>query len=126
MAALVQAASGAADAAQAMQGLDPELDKLALRGQELAARCERFAKPVPVDHIRWIDIGLHSVRLVESPLDVREALLAQREAASCTWIFTSATLGDDERLSWFTARAGAEDADVLRVGSPFDLSLIHI
>lgn len=42
---------------------------------------------------------------------------AQRGRA---WIFTSATLGDDERLSWFTARAGLHDAQILRVASPFD------
>ena len=36
------------------------------------------------------------------------------------WIFTSATLGDDEALSWFTAGTGLEDAARLRVGSPFD------
>jgi ATP-dependent DNA helicase DinG len=36
------------------------------------------------------------------------------------WIFTSATLGDDARLSWFTEPAGLEEATALRVGSPFD------
>jgi ATP-dependent DNA helicase DinG len=120
IAAMTMALEAAADAVEALQGLDPDLDKIGSRGRELAERCARFAKPVPLDHIRWIDIGLHGVRLVESPLDVREALLAQRESATCTWVFTSATLGDDDRLSWFTGRAGAEDADVLRVGSPFD------
>ncbi len=36
------------------------------------------------------------------------------------WIFTSATLGDDAKLSWFTGPCGLDDAQVLRVGSPFD------
>ena len=36
------------------------------------------------------------------------------------WIFTSATLGDDERLSWFTEPAGLLHARALRVDSPFD------
>ena len=36
------------------------------------------------------------------------------------WIFTSATLGDDERLTWFTERAGLQSAEILRVASPFD------
>ena len=30
------------------------------------------------------------------------------------------SLGDDERLSWFSEAAGLEDATHLRVGSPFD------
>ena len=37
-----------------------------------------------------------------------------------SWIFTSATLGDDPRLRWFTEPCGLESAQVLRVGSPFD------
>jgi ATP-dependent DNA helicase DinG len=41
-------------------------------------------------------------------------------AAPKAWIFTSATLGDDDRLSWFTESAGLGDAQILRLGSPFD------
>jgi ATP-dependent DNA helicase DinG len=62
----------------------------------------------------------HQCRLVESPLDIREALREQMAATPKAWIFTSATLGDDERLSWFTESAGLDDATTLRVGSPFD------
>jgi ATP-dependent DNA helicase DinG len=47
-------------------------------------------------------------------------LTEQRALAPRAWIFTSATLGDDESLSWFTASTGLEDAEKLRVGSPFD------
>jgi ATP-dependent DNA helicase DinG len=44
----------------------------------------------------------------------------QRRAAPKAWIFTSATLGDDEQLGWFTRSTGLDDAVRLRVGSPFD------
>jgi ATP-dependent DNA helicase DinG len=37
-----------------------------------------------------------------------------------SWVFTSATLGDDPRLRWFTEPCGLESATVLRVSSPFD------
>jgi len=37
-----------------------------------------------------------------------------------SWIFTSATLGDDPQLRWFTEPCGLEAAQVLRVESPFD------
>jgi ATP-dependent DNA helicase DinG len=37
-----------------------------------------------------------------------------------SWIFTSATLGDDARLSWFTESCGLEDADIVVAQSPFD------
>lgn len=36
------------------------------------------------------------------------------------WVFTSATLGDDPTLRWFTEPCGLRDAEVLRVQSPFD------
>jgi ATP-dependent DNA helicase DinG len=36
------------------------------------------------------------------------------------WIFTSATLGDDENLSWFTQPCGLQDAKILVTQSPFD------
>lgn len=45
---------------------------------------------------------------------------AAAEPSRRSWIFTSATLGDDPRLRWFTEPCGLEDAQVLRVGSPFD------
>jgi ATP-dependent DNA helicase DinG len=41
-------------------------------------------------------------------------------ASPKAWVFTSATLGDDDRLSWFTESAGLSDARTLRLGSPFD------
>jgi len=37
-----------------------------------------------------------------------------------SWIFTSATLGDESTLKWFTEPCGLESAQVLRVESPFD------
>lgn len=43
-----------------------------------------------------------------------------RQPSGTAWIFTSATLGDDERLSWFTEPCGLREAQVLRVDSPFD------
>jgi ATP-dependent DNA helicase DinG len=36
------------------------------------------------------------------------------------WIFTSATLGDEPSLRWFTQPCGLTSARVMQVGSPFD------
>ena len=69
-----------------------------------------FVQPAAADQVRWIDVSPQQARLVESPLDIREMLSEQRALAPKAWIFTSATLGDDERLSWFTAATGLEDA----------------
>lgn len=132
--------------AQAQEALDtvsemaPDFVRLYERGSELLARLARFSGPSDPEVVRWVDVGTQ-LRLVESPLDIAEAMRtrllgAPAEAAEDAggdgwpddspagpgraWVFTSATLGDDERLSWFTERAGLQEAEILRVASPFD------
>ena len=109
-----------ADALEDLQGHHPEFERLAERTRALAAACARFAQPAPTDHVRWLERTAHALRLVESPLDIAKVLGEQRIQSPRAWIFTSATLGDDDALSWFTARTGLADATVLRLGSPFD------
>ncbi len=117
----VAAACKAAQAAlDHLEGISADFSKLAERADHLAALAERLAQPPDPGKVRWIDVSPHQVRLVESPLDIREALREQMDAAPKGWVFTSATLGDDDRLSWFTESAGLTDARTLRLGSPFD------
>jgi len=101
-------------------GAAPDLARLSQRAGELAQRAAAFAEPCQPERVRWIDVGPRDARLVESPLDIRDLLIEQRAGAPRSWIFTSATLGDDERLSWFSEAAALEDAVKLRVDSPFD------
>ena len=98
----------------------PDFGKLAERVEQLGRLAAAFTEPAAQANVRWIDLTPQHCRLVESPLDIRDALREQMAAAPKAWIFTSATLGDDERLSWFTEPAGLTDAVTLRVGSPFD------
>jgi len=49
---------------------------------------------------------------------VRES--GERLDSGRAWVFTSATLGDEPTLRWFTEPCGLQDAEVLRVQSPFD------
>ncbi|MEO7246594.1 MAG: ATP-dependent DNA helicase [Rubrivivax sp.] len=118
--ALASAARNAATAADAMAETAPDLARLAERAQALAALAAGFEAPVADGHVRWVDLSPHQARLVESPLDIRAMLTEQRRAAPRAWIFTSATLGDDDGLGWFVRSTGLEDATRLRVGSPFD------
>jgi ATP-dependent DNA helicase DinG len=73
------------------------------------------------------------MRCFEAPLDIAEtvqnkllgtdvAMPGDSPAAPLprSWIFTSATLGDDDKLSWFTEPCGLTNAQVLRVQSPFN------
>ena len=97
--------------------------RLRERAAALAERAESFATACPPGSVRWVDVGAQ-LRLVESPLTIAEAvktrLLAASPDSAKSWIFTSATLGDDETLSWFTQPCGLEEATILRVGSPFN------
>jgi ATP-dependent DNA helicase DinG len=118
--ALAAAASAAAEAAGSVAETAPDFTRLQQRALQLAALAQRFELPAAEGHVRWVDLTPQQARLVESPLDIREMLPQQRALSPKAWIFTSATLGDDERLSWFTVGTGLEDASTLRVGSPFD------
>ena len=130
---------------QALQALDtvseiaPDFMRLHDRVAEVAKRVDAFLKACAPDAVRWVDVSASQMRLMEAPLDiaetVRERLIKPAEPPPWhdapeveeaeqtrprTWVFTSATLGDDPRLRWFTEPCGLESATVLRVNSPFD------
>jgi ATP-dependent DNA helicase DinG len=98
----------------------PDFGRLSQRASELSQRAAAFACPCEESQVRWIDVGPRDARLVQSPLDIRDLLAEQRTSAPRAWIFTSATLGDDANLSWFSEAAALEDARKVRVDSPFD------
>jgi ATP-dependent DNA helicase DinG len=118
--ALADTAGHAQRALQAVIDIGPDFGRLAERAASLCAAAATFSAEPEDDRVRWIDVSAHAVRLVDSPLDIRMLVTEQRAKAPKAWIFTSATLGDDDRLSWFTRAAALEDARVLRLGSPFD------
>lgn len=122
--ALEQAAEGLATVSE----IAPDFVRLHERAATLAQRVRAFTGAAADGSVRWIDVGAQ-LRLVESPLDIAEAVQQKLlkagaeedpQARPRSWIFTSATLGDDARLSWFTEPCGLAQAQVLRVASPFD------
>jgi ATP-dependent DNA helicase DinG len=130
LALMQEAFEAAAEGLDTVSELSPDFVRLHERAVRLAERAARFARPCALGSVRWVDVGTQ-LRLVESPLDIAEAMRsrvlgkpidAAEEAggAGRSWIFTSATLGDDARLRWFTEPCGLDDAEVLRVQSPFD------
>ena len=99
------------------------------RGARLLSQLASFAQPVPNDAVRWLELTRHHLRLMESPLTIAHLMRAHMQPQetddpasqpSKAWVFTSATLGDDEDLRWFTETCGLRQAQVLRVDSPFD------
>lgn len=143
----LQAATDTALEALAMcSEMAPDFVRLHERTARLAERAQRMAAACAHDAVRWVDVGAQ-LRLVESPLDIAEAMrtrvLRTRQDAPAdeaseaperheaahgdapparprAWVFTSATLGDEPALRWFTEPCGLQDARVLRVASPFD------
>jgi ATP-dependent DNA helicase DinG len=128
LATLGDALRQAADGIATVSEIAPDFVRLHERAELLAQRVCAFDAPPQEGCVRWLDVGTH-LRLVESPLDIAEAVQEKllktgqeegAETARRAWIFTSATLGDDARLSWFTEPCGLGEAEVLRVASPFD------
>ena len=117
---LAKAADAARDAALRVEATAPDFTRLVERGRRVAQLAHAFEAEAAADRVRWIDVGPRDARLVESPLHIRDLFTEQRAAAPRAWIFTSATLGSDDDLSWFSEAAAMEDARKLRVGSPFD------
>jgi ATP-dependent DNA helicase DinG len=120
LAGIGEAARGVREACETAIDAAPDFGRLAERAGRLDELASRFALEPESGAIRWIDVSPHQARLVESPLDIRDALGAVRAASGRAWIFTSATLGDDDTLGWFTEPAGLQDARTLRLGSPYD------
>jgi ATP-dependent DNA helicase DinG len=118
--AVAQACEGAAARLKLVVEMSPDFSKLTDRAAQMASLARRFLEPSAAGNVRWIDVSPHQARLVESPLDIRDALQGQIAASPKAWVFTSATLGDDDKLSWFTEPAGLGNARVLRLGSPFN------
>lgn len=120
---LGQACAALVAALGVLQDKAPALAQLHVRGTGLMQRMAHFAVPGVPGAVRWLDVGTQ-LRFVESPPDIADTMRALMQPVAGTpataWIFTSATLGGDATLRWFTGPCGVEDARILRVESPFD------
>ena len=80
----------------------------------------------PGQTVRWIDHWSEGGwRVVRTATDAARAFQEAMQSAGPvqSWVFTSATLGIDERLSWLTESLGLSDHPglrTLRIQSPFD------
>ena len=143
LARLGSALAAAREALMQCSELAPDFPRLVARAEALVALAQHFGAPgdgAQAPLVRWLDVDTRTLHLVESPLDiahaVRTRMLGLRDEkdenaapedapqGDCerqrAWVFVSATLGEDEKLSWFTESCGLQSAATLRVGSPFD------
>lgn len=71
--------------------------------------------------VRWVEHGLHQVRLHSAPLSVAQAFSKYRKPGQA-WIMTSATLSVNGEFTHFTGQLGLERARTGKWESPFDYS----
>jgi len=120
-----QTLAAARDAVRAVDELGPGFTLLAERCDTLLQNLLTFASAPTDGQVCWMEVGVH-LQLSQSPLTIGTPMraLVQLDADPGTqaksWVFTSATLGTDEKLAWFVDACGLEGAQVLRVASPFD------
>ncbi len=130
--------------------IGPDFVRLGERAEEHSRLAMHFSAQCPGQSVRWIEIGVNNwspLRLFESPLDIAKVFQTTTEEQNLdlhdpdariyssslpgsrvcqpverpkTWIFTSATLGNEDTLSWFCESCGLKDAQILRLHSPFD------
>jgi ATP-dependent DNA helicase DinG len=141
MAQLQVALNAAQTAVDTVSEIAPDFVRLHERINMQLALIDHFQEACAEGSVRWLEVG-SQLRLVESPLDISMAvqtLMLNRtpeelhkisshensvstdsNTSSRSWIFTSATLGEDEQMKWFTEPCGLSHAQKLRVASPFD------
>ncbi|MEY3938582.1 MAG: putative ATP-dependent helicase DinG, partial [Pseudomonadota bacterium] len=129
MAQLQVALQGAQAALDTVSEMAPDFVRLYERVSLQLRLIQDFQEPCAQGSVRWAEVGTQ-MRLVESPLDISNAVHTHmlqdgapqepKSGLQKTWIFTSATLGEDDQMRWFTEPCGLSEARKLRVASPFD------
>ena len=103
----------------------PELQVLQQRCSDLMEQLQLFVQSVPSQAVRWLEVG-RQVRMLQSPMDISQAMQmrvfpqGEQSSSGKSWVFTSATLGHDDQLSWIVDSCGLVGARILKVSSPFD------
>ena len=140
---LNQALDALAEGLDTVSELAPDFVRLRERCQDLRQRCGQFQTPPDENGVRWAEVSA-ALRVVQAPLDIAERFAQLTAAPSLAlggdahalpetatgqgaaplgaraWVFTSATLGDEPSLRWFTQPCGLTSARTLQVSSPFD------
>lgn len=120
LSALEDAAATLADACEALGGASPGLDAVERRARAFATRLGTVREGGRGFELRWAESGRRSASFHAAPVDAGRALAAQITGRDCGWVFTSATLAVGEDFGAFLDRLGLEEAETLRLESPFD------
>jgi ATP-dependent DNA helicase DinG len=101
-------------------GEDSPFASAAERIGDLAAVVDRIAAVDDLEGTRAIEITARGFTLSLLPYDVANRFQSLLRSRPCAWVFTSATLSLGEDFTHFTSRLGLNEAETLKIESPFD------
>lgn len=106
----------------ASESLKAELQDLARRLGEARASLATFLDQSDDDSVYWVEKDdREALTLNAVPIDVSSTLRSIFFSSGRPGVFTSATLGvGDQNMNYFRKRVGAEGAEGIQIGSPFD------
>jgi len=98
------------------------MDAVERRARAMAARVAAILEGGEGCELRWAETHRRSACFHGAPLDAGRALAAQLAGQACGWVFTSATLAVGDDFGAFMDRLGLEEAETLKLDSPFDFA----
>ena len=96
------------------------LDNCYQRAVKLQSVLVQTTEKPPENTIHWFETWRQSFRINLTPLDVADNFSSHRQELPSRWVFTSATLSVNGKFDHFARRLGLEDANTLKLDSPFD------
>jgi len=96
------------------------LDNCYQRAVKLQSVLVQTTEKPPENTIHWFETWHQSFRINLTPLDVADNFSTHRQELPSCWVFTSATLSVNGKFDHFAKRLGLEDANTLKLDSPFD------
>ncbi|HDN69559.1 MAG TPA: ATP-dependent DNA helicase [Gammaproteobacteria bacterium] len=96
------------------------LDSCRVRAVLLKERLALLMKHASGEYIHWFETFRTSFRLNLTPLNVAPIFRNCLDNLSSAWVFTSATLAVGDSFDHFAGQLGLEDAQMLKLDSPFD------
>jgi len=99
---------------------DESLERCLERAGEHAQVLDRWLNGQNAGLVRWVEVTAYGFVLHATPLDVGAEFGPHLEGASCTWVFTSATLSVRGDFSHFLGQIGLPQAQTAVWDSPYD------
>jgi len=96
------------------------LDNCYQRAVKLQSVLVQTTEKPPANYIHWLETWHQSFRINLTPLEVADNFSTHRQELPSCWVFTSATLSVNGKFDHFAKRLGLEDANTLKLDSPFD------